>query len=150
MELEKIEKLMQLMKQYELNEIELKENDSLIKLTSSNVLPNTVLSTNQLHLPSTPIITETNEAPLKSKENTNLKEICSPFVGTFFRSPSPTAKCFVEKEGFVKKGSTLCIVEAMKLMNEIKAPADGIIKKIFVENENPVEYNQPLFLLELK
>ena len=149
MELEKIEKLIQLMKRYELKEVELKEKESIIKLTSSSLLPETTSSPKKADVATTPIVTETKEPP-KPQENTNLQEVCSPFVGTFYRASSPTAKCFVEKEGFVKKGSTLCIVEAMKLMNEIKAPTDGIIKEIFVENEHPVEYHQPLFLLETK
>ncbi len=71
----------------------------------------------------------------------------SPMVGTFYRSPSPGAKAFVEVGQSVSAGETLCIIEAMKLLNEIEADASGIVKAILVENGQPVEYGQPLFIL---
>ena len=72
----------------------------------------------------------------------------APMVGTFYRSPAPEAKPFVEVGQAVKEGETICIIEAMKLMNEIEADASGIIKAILVENGQPVEYGQPLFLID--
>ncbi|MEN9833997.1 MAG: acetyl-CoA carboxylase biotin carboxyl carrier protein [Pseudomonadota bacterium] len=72
----------------------------------------------------------------------------SPFVGTFYRSPSPGSDVFVDIGKRVKKGDTLCIIEAMKLMNEIEAEFDGVVKEILVDNEQPVEFDQPLFVLE--
>ena len=72
----------------------------------------------------------------------------SPIVGTFYRAPTPEAEPYVEIGHHVKTGSVLCIVEAMKLMNEIESDADGKIVKIMVENGKPVEYNQVLFLVE--
>jgi acetyl-CoA carboxylase biotin carboxyl carrier protein len=71
----------------------------------------------------------------------------APMVGTFYRSPSPDAKAFVEVGHAVKEGETICIIEAMKLMNEIEADASGTVKAILVENGQPVEYGQPLFIL---
>ena len=71
----------------------------------------------------------------------------APMVGTFYRSPSPDAKAFVEVGQAVKEGDTICIIEAMKLMNEIEADASGVVKAILVENGQPVEYGQPLFIL---
>ena len=71
----------------------------------------------------------------------------APMVGTFYRSPSPDAKPFVEVGQAVKEGETICIIEAMKLMNEIEADASGAVKAILVENGQPVEYGQPLFIL---
>ena len=76
------------------------------------------------------------------------KIIKSPFVGTFYRASSPGSEPFIEVGDRVKKGSTLCIVEAMKLMNEIEAECDGVIRKILVDNEQPVEFDQPLFILD--
>jgi acetyl-CoA carboxylase biotin carboxyl carrier protein len=73
--------------------------------------------------------------------------IKAPMVGTFYRSPSPDAKPFVEVGQTVKEGDTVCIIEAMKLMNEIEADAAGVVKAILVENGQPVEYGQPLFIL---
>lgn len=75
--------------------------------------------------------------------------ITSPIVGTFYRSSSPDAASFVELGSRVRKGQVLCIIEAMKLMNEIESDVDGTIVKIFVENNQPVEFGEPLFLIEL-
>ncbi len=75
--------------------------------------------------------------------------IKSPIVGTFYRSSSPGSPAFVEKGSSVKKGDTLCIVEAMKVMNEIKSEHDGIIHDILVENANPVEYGQVIFIIKV-
>jgi acetyl-CoA carboxylase biotin carboxyl carrier protein len=72
----------------------------------------------------------------------------SPMVGTFYRSPSPGAPEFIEQGAVVKPGDTLCIIEAMKLLNEIEAEVGGTVKKILVENGQPVEYGQPLFIIE--
>ncbi len=77
-----------------------------------------------------------------------LVTITSPIVGTFYRSPSPDADPYVEEGDYVKKGQVLCIVEAMKLMNEIESEADGRITKILAESTKPVEYGQPLFLID--
>jgi acetyl-CoA carboxylase biotin carboxyl carrier protein len=76
------------------------------------------------------------------------KLVRSPFVGTFYRAASPGAEPFAEVGKRVKKGQPLCIIEAMKLMNEIEAEVDGVIKEILVENEQPVEFDQPLFVME--
>lgn len=72
----------------------------------------------------------------------------SPMVGTFYRSPSPGAPAFIEQGTVVKAGDTLCIIEAMKLLNEIEADVGGTVKKILVENGQPVEYGQALFIIE--
>ena len=74
--------------------------------------------------------------------------ITSPIVGTFYRSPSPTSQSFVQPGDVVEVGRTVCIIEAMKLMNEIQADARGTIVRVFVENGQPVEYGQPLFGLK--
>ncbi|MCM8759811.1 MAG: acetyl-CoA carboxylase biotin carboxyl carrier protein [Candidatus Omnitrophica bacterium] len=84
----------------------------------------------------------------KKSEDHELVPIKSPLIGTFYRAPSPHAPPFVEVGSTVKKGTTLCIVEAMKVMNEIKADCAGKVKKILVENGSPVEYGQTLFLIE--
>jgi len=85
------------------------------------------------------------EAELEAKGNAHV--IASPIVGTFYRAPSPTSPPFVEVGDVVKKKQTLCIVEAMKLMNEIESDVDGVVKEIFVENGKPVEYGQKLFTI---
>jgi acetyl-CoA carboxylase biotin carboxyl carrier protein len=93
-----------------------------------------------------PQVTSLHSAPEpKSAENGQYVTVASPFVGTFYRSPGPDAAPFVELGQRVKKGQVLCIVEAMKLMNELEADVDGTIAAVLVENAQPVEYGQPLF-----
>jgi len=84
-------------------------------------------------------------APTPAPPEEILHIVASPIVGTFYRSPSPTAESFVKLGDTVETGKTLCIIEAMKLMNEIPSDAGGTVAKIFVENGQPVEYGQPLF-----
>ncbi len=79
---------------------------------------------------------------------TDLDQITSPMVGTFYRSPGPEAEPFVYEGKRVERGEIICIIEAMKLMNEIEAEQSGIIRKILVEDSEPVEFGQPLFLVE--
>lgn len=80
--------------------------------------------------------------------NTNLIEVTSPMVGTFYRAPAPEAPPYVEVGSVVTRGQTLCILEAMKLMNELESEQDGIVREILVENADPVEYGQVLFRIE--
>ena len=87
------------------------------------------------------------ESGLQETEN-SLHSITSPMVGTFYRSPDPSSSPFVEEGDNVKKNQTLCIIEAMKLMNEIESDVDGILKEIYVENGKPVEYGQILFVIQ--
>jgi acetyl-CoA carboxylase biotin carboxyl carrier protein len=82
-------------------------------------------------------------APVPPEEKLHI--VASPIVGTFYRSPSPTAEPFAKLGDTVEAGKTLCIIEAMKLMNEIPSDAGGTVAKVFVENGQPVEYGQPLF-----
>ncbi len=84
----------------------------------------------------------------KQEENTNKNVMKSPMVGTFYLKPSPTSEPYVEIGKDVKKGDTLCIIEAMKLMNEIESEFDGKIKEILVKDGEPVEYGAPLFIIE--
>jgi acetyl-CoA carboxylase biotin carboxyl carrier protein len=94
-----------------------------------------------------PPVTASEPAPAKEEEN--LHTLTSPIVGTFYRSATPTAKPFVAVGDRVEPGTVLCIIEAMKLMNEIQADAGGVIAKIFVENGQPVEYGQALFGIKI-
>jgi acetyl-CoA carboxylase biotin carboxyl carrier protein len=82
-------------------------------------------------------------------EGKQAHQVCSPIVGTFYRAPAPDADSFVQVGSHITAGATLCIVEAMKLMNEIESDVSGTVVKILVENGQPVEYNQPLMLVEL-
>jgi len=90
---------------------------------------------------------EPHEIPQEKKED-NLHYISSPMIGTFYRAPDPSSPPFIEVGDEVKKNQMLCIIEAMKLMNEIESDTDGILKEIFVENGNPIEYGQKLFAIQ--
>jgi acetyl-CoA carboxylase biotin carboxyl carrier protein len=83
-----------------------------------------------------------------TKPQTNSHEITSPMVGTFYRAPDPSSLPFIEIGDQVKKNQTLCIIEAMKLMNEIQSDVDGTLKEIYIKNGTPVEYGQPLFAIQ--
>jgi len=87
-------------------------------------------------------------APKAADESANYEEIKSPMIGTFYRSPSPEKPPFVSVGEEVKKGDVLCVIEAMKLFNEIEAEVSGRIVKVLVDDSSPVEYDQPLFLIE--
>jgi acetyl-CoA carboxylase biotin carboxyl carrier protein len=90
------------------------------------------------------------EAPASAEPKSNLVEVKSPMVGTFYRAPAPEAPAYVEVGSAVSKGQTLCILEAMKLMNELEAEVDGVIKEILANNADPIEYGQVLFRIEPK
>ena len=96
---------------------------------------------------STPTIAPANNDANGASINPNLKKVESPIVGTFYRKPSPDAPSFVKEGDRVKKGSTLCIIEAMKVMNEIDAPCDGVVEKIFPTEGEVVEFGEVLFLI---
>ena len=89
--------------------------------------------------------TELKVSSVDSSSSSIANEILSPMPGTFYAAPSPDADAFIKKGAQVKKGDTLCIIEAMKIMNEIEAEHSGVISEILIKNGEPVEYNQPLF-----
>ena len=89
--------------------------------------------------------TESKVSSVNSSSSSIANEILSPMPGTFYAAPSPDADAFIKKGAQVKKGDTLCIIEAMKIMNEIEAEHSGVISEILINNGEPVEYNQPLF-----
>ena len=151
MDIKKIEKLMQLMNKHDVGELELEEEDKKIKLCLSSASAGNVQYVAKAAAPMMqPVqnITPTFESNSgKDHGHTSGHGVKSPFVGTFYRSPSPEAGPFVKVGDSIKKGDVLCIIEAMKLMNEIEADQDGVLKDILVENGQPVEYGQPLFVI---
>jgi acetyl-CoA carboxylase biotin carboxyl carrier protein len=129
-------------------ELEITEGEEKVKIVKGGVV--SVSAAPVMAMPAAPAApapaaaSAAAEAPDASQEGHVVK---APMVGTFYRSPSPDAKVFVEVGQAVKEGDTICIIEAMKLMNEIEADASGVVKAILVENGQPVEYGQPLFIL---
>jgi acetyl-CoA carboxylase biotin carboxyl carrier protein len=151
MDLQKIKALIKLLKQYNISEIEIKEGDESLRLschsyaTEAPVQQRYMLAPqNNNPAPTISIETKPAEASLSSSAH----KVRSPMVGTMYGSPSPDAPAFVTVGQSVKVGDTLCIIEAMKMFNEIEADRAGTITAILVANGDPVEYDQPLFIIE--
>ena len=156
MDLTLYKRLIRLVEKSEISELSIEEGDLKIKIVKNNPL---VSHVSQPVVHKAEYTIPANEQPGVSSipnsgqippevVNNNLSEIKSPIVGTFYRAPSPDSAPFVNVGDTIKEGSVLCIVEAMKLMNEIESEVNGKIVQILVENGTPVEYNQPLFLVE--
>jgi acetyl-CoA carboxylase biotin carboxyl carrier protein len=147
MDLRKLKKLIDLVQESGIAELEITEGEEKVKIVKGGVVSVSaapVMATPAAAPAAAPAATAPAEAPDAAQEGHVVK---APMVGTFYRSPSPDAKVFVEVGQAVKEGDTICIIEAMKLMNEIEADASGVVKAILVENGQPVEYGQPLFIL---
>lgn len=143
-----IQELIDLLKRNNLAELEVEHGGFRIRLrreAASVSLPSPAWETVQ---PGLEPAGEPQAVSLTGDSTPGLVTVRSPIVGTFYRSPAPDADPYVEEGDQVKKGQVLCIVEAMKLMNEIEAELDGRIAKILAESTKPVEYGQPLFLIE--
>lgn len=150
MDLRKIKTLIDLVRESGVAELEVNEGEDHLRIVNTRSQPQAPLP--PLSIPVADLAAEAPAAaaaapaaPKAAPEGQ--KTVTSPMVGTFYRAPSPEAKPFVQVGDAVKKGDTLCIIEAMKLLNEIEAEEDGVIKEVLVENGQPVEYGQPLFVL---
>jgi acetyl-CoA carboxylase biotin carboxyl carrier protein len=153
MDLNLIKKLVRIVDTSEITDLEVEENGMRVKIAKKirqNIShqPNASYSS----VASLPPAQTAISSPAKNKEESevadNIHEIKSPIVGTFYRAPSPDAEAYVKVGDIVAPGNVLCIVEAMKLMNEIESDISGKIIKILSEDGKPVEYNQPLFLIQ--
>lgn len=142
MELEDLKTLIELLKETDITELQLEKDGTKVKIKREKFFSSLELPQQKSAVIQDTIIKETDE------ETQRLITVTSPIVGTFYRSPSPEAPPFVEAGLRVKKGQVICIIEAMKLMNEIESETDGIIVKALVDNGQPVEYGEPLFLIE--
>ena len=144
MEYEKIKQLMDDMGNSKLSSIDIDFPDGTKISMKKN--ENVEISTKAMKSSSQDVKKEEPELEQSSNENTG-KIVKSPMVGTFYIKPNPSANPYVEVGKKVKKGDVLCIIEAMKLMNEIESEFDGVVKEIQIENEQVVEYGQPLFVI---
>ena len=157
-DINKISRLIKIVSESDIAELELKEGEEQIKITRT---------TNAVSVPvSVPVAQAAFAAPASAPvapaaapaaapapaqdaaETVSGYVMKSPMVGTFYRRPSPDAQNFVEEGATVKEGATVCIIEAMKMMNQISADKSGVIKKILVADGETVEYDQPLFIIE--
>jgi acetyl-CoA carboxylase biotin carboxyl carrier protein len=150
MDLRKLKKLIDLVQESGIAELEITEGEEKVKIVKgggASVLagpgaPAAAAAALQPEAATAPAAPAAEPQPGEAGH-----AVKAPMVGTFYRSASPDAKVFVEVGQTVKEGDTICIIEAMKLMNEIEADASGVVKAILVENGQPVEYGQPLFIL---
>jgi len=157
MDIKDIRQLIKLVESSEIGELEIVEEGKKLRISKNNksssngmMAVNPQMMNYTASAPMAPAVTATSEASqieAASKE-ADYHEVRSPMVGTFYRSPSPEADAYADVGQNVEKGQTLCIVEAMKLMNEIESDFSGKIAKIMVDNAQPVEFNQVLFLIE--
>ena len=154
MDIRKVKKLIELLEESGISELEIREGEESVRISRHNKEepPRIYAAPNMVAPPAAPIAATTvnTSAEPAAVEQPELSGhvIKSPMVGTFYRAPSPGSKVFVEIGQSVSVGDTLCIVEAMKLLNQIECDKAGVVKAILVENEQPVEYGQPLFVIE--
>lgn len=154
MDIRKIKKLIELIEESDITEIEIKEGEESVRLSRQSAAQTVMMAAPHVPVPvvaaaatqAASAATPANVA--EQAEELNGHVVRSPMVGTFYRSPSPGAKAFIEVGQRVNVGDTLCIIEAMKILNQIEADKSGVIVNILVENAQPVEYNQPLFVVE--
>ncbi len=150
MDLRKLKTLIDLVAESDIAELEVTEGESKVRiLKSSPVAQNQVVMMQpqgaQQYAPAAAPVAAAVAAPVAPEIKGHV--VKSPMVGSFYRSSAPGSPAFVEVGSVVKEGDTLCIIEAMKLLNEIDADASGVIKEILVENGQPVEFGQPLFII---
>jgi acetyl-CoA carboxylase biotin carboxyl carrier protein len=155
MSAERIKELLEFMEKHDLAEMEVEEEGFRVKLVKSRPQPPMMVPAVAPAVPAVAAVptaggaAKGGAAPAATPARApGLVEITSPIVGTFYRAPAPDADPFVEAGTQVEPDTTICIIEAMKVMNEVKAEKKGVIREVLVENGQPVEYGQPIFLLE--
>jgi acetyl-CoA carboxylase biotin carboxyl carrier protein len=150
MDLRKLKTLIDLVAESDIAELEVTEGESKVRIVKSSATPanQLVMMQPQAMQPQQAAAAPLAAAPVPPVDATPTGHVVkSPMVGTFYRSAAPGSPPFVEVGAVVKEGDTLCIIEAMKLLNEIDADASGVIQQILVENGQPVEFGQPLFII---
>ncbi|MBI9020451.1 MAG: acetyl-CoA carboxylase biotin carboxyl carrier protein [Verrucomicrobia bacterium] len=149
MELKEIKKVVELMKENDLSEFSLEEENFKLQLKrGGNQIAQFMSAPQQMVAAPAAVPAAAPAAAPAVAADDGLIEITSPMVGTFYRSPSPDSDMFADVGTVVNKDTVVCIVEAMKVMNEIKAEVKGTIKRILVDNATPVQFGQPLFLVD--
>jgi acetyl-CoA carboxylase biotin carboxyl carrier protein len=153
MDLNLVRKLVKIVDTSGITDLEIEEDGLRIRVAKKirknqvNSQPQMVVQTESVAA-NAAVIEEKSPAEKSEEPTGNIHEINSPIVGTFYRAPAPDADPYIQVGDSVSPGTVLCVVEAMKLMNEIESDVSGKVVKILVENGNPVEYNQPLFFIE--
>ena len=147
MDLRKLKTLIDLVAESDIEELEVTEGESKVRIVKSSASHHqmVMMQPQVAHQPAQIQVATPLEVAAPAVPEGHV--VKSPMVGTFYRSSAPGAAAFVEIGSEIKEGETLCIIEAMKLLNEIEADATGVVKKILVENGQPVEFGQPLFII---
>ncbi|UTH75075.1 acetyl-CoA carboxylase biotin carboxyl carrier protein [Chromobacterium sp. IIBBL 290-4] len=152
MDLRKLKKLIDLVEESGIAELEVTEGEEKVRITRVSSAPQAAFAQPMAQMyaapTAAPAAAPAAAAPAAAPAADTQNAMKSPMVGTFYRSPSPGSKSFIEVGQSVAAGDTLCIIEAMKLMNEIEADRSGVVKAILVEDGQPVEYGEPLFVIE--
>ena len=154
MDIRKVKKLIELLEASDVAEIEIHEGEESVRISRTGTLPAQFLAAPQFAAAAAPPPSPSEAAAQPAAEEESKARqltghvVRSPMVGSFYRAPSPGAKPFVDVGQSVAVGDTLCIIEAMKILNQIEADKAGTVTQILVENGQPVEYNEPLFVIE--
>ncbi|WP_145492448.1 acetyl-CoA carboxylase biotin carboxyl carrier protein [Yersinia aleksiciae] len=153
MDIRKIKKLIELVEESGISELEISEGEESVRISRAPAAPNYPMMQQPYAFaaPQQPALATAAPAPaaeVAAPAAISGHIVRSPMVGTFYRTPSPDAKAFIEVGQKVSAGDTLCIVEAMKMMNQIEADKSGTVKAILVENGQPVEFDEPLVVIE--
>jgi acetyl-CoA carboxylase biotin carboxyl carrier protein len=152
MDLRKLKTLIDLVSESNVSELEITEADGKVRIVKQSAAPAMVMAA---HYPgqhmhpmahAAPVVAATPAAPIAEVITGHV--VKSPMVGTFYRASNPGAKALADVGTVIKKGQSVCIIEAMKIMNEIESDVDGSVTKVLVENGQAVEYGQPLFIIE--
>ncbi|HYR26385.1 MAG TPA: acetyl-CoA carboxylase biotin carboxyl carrier protein [Aquabacterium sp.] len=151
MDLRKLKTLIDLVSESNVSELEITEADGKVRIVKAGATPVVMTMPVAQQAMAAPVAAPAPAAPAAEAAPAPVETghvVKSPMVGTFYRASSPGAKAFAEVGDTVKAGQAVCIIEAMKIMNEIEADKDGVISKILVDNGQPVEFGQPLFIIE--
>ena len=152
MKIDEIKTIVKLMSEHDLTEFKIEAEEMRLCIKRGSDTAPVITSSHIMQSPAAPAVAAPAAAPAPAAESAKTtagkNTIDAPIVGTFYRSPSPDAPSFVKPGDKIQADTVVCIIEAMKVMNEIKAEKSGVLKEILVENASPVEYGQPLFVIE--
>ncbi len=148
MDIRKIKKLIELIEDSDIAEIEIHEGEESVRVSRHSNAPVVTAAPAVLPAAAPAAVPAADPAPAPAAAEEMGHTVNSPMVGTFYRAASPGAKPFADVGSKVSAGDTLCIIEAMKILNQIESDVSGTVTKILVDNGQPVEYNQPLFVVE--
>ena len=147
MDLRKVKKLIELLEESGLSEIEITEGEDKVRITKGGKQSPQVKAIETTQETEALSVTKPADVNAQTKNNNSFHEIKAPMIGTFYQSPDPDSEAFVKVGDPINEGDTLCIIEAMKMMNKIETDISGTIERILVQNGDPVEFDQVIFLV---